>query len=127
MKYKLIQKMKPGDPEAPRKWYATSVNQGKITIEQLSRDIAGRSSLTRGDIMNVIENLLDEIPKHLVNGNTVDLGDFCSLRLSISGTGVLDPNDYNTTTNIKKTKVVFTPSAAMKKEIADIKFERIDT
>lgn len=125
MKYKLIQKAKPGDSQAKKKWYATTVNQGKITIEQLSKDIAGRSSLTRGDIKNVIENLLDEIPKYLVNGSSVSLGNLGSLRLSISGEGVEDPSQYNTS-KIKKTKIIFTPSSNLKKEINDIKFEKVE-
>lgn len=126
MKYKLIQKRNPANPEAPQKWYATSKNQGKITIEKLSKDIAGRSSLTRGDVISVIENLLDEIPKHLINGNTVSLGDFCSLRLSISGKGSESPEKF-TTANIQKTKVIFTPSPTMKKELSQIKYERDDS
>lgn len=124
MKYRLVKKGIPNKPDAPKKWYATAVNQGTINIKEISKEIAGRSSLTKGDVLNVIENLLEEIPKHLINGNSVKLGDLCTLRLSIKGKGSEDEEDY-TTANIQKTRVVFTPSKAMQKEISEIKFERV--
>ncbi len=124
MKYKLIQKKNPAKPEAPMKWYASAINQGTVNINQLSKEIAGRSSLTKGDVLNVIENLLEEIPKHLINGNSVKLGNLCTLRLSIKGKGSDTEEDY-TTANIIKTRVVFTPSKEMQQEIEGIKFEKV--
>ncbi len=124
MKYKLVQKKNPVKPEAPMKWYASAVNQGTININQLSKEIAGRSSLTKGDVLNVIENLLEEIPKHLINGNSVKLGNLCTLRLSIKGKGS-ETEDTYTTANIIKTRVVFTPSREMQQEIENIKFEKV--
>jgi hypothetical protein len=50
MKYKVIERGKPGDYETPKKQYASPVNAGKMTIRDFSKEIAGRSSLTRGDI-----------------------------------------------------------------------------
>lgn len=52
MKIKLIEKRKPGTKTGPGKFYANPVNVGCKTL----KDIAGRSSLTRGDIENVLEN-----------------------------------------------------------------------
>ena len=52
MKIKLIEKRKPGTKTGPGKFYANPVNIGCKTL----KDIAGRSSLTRGDIENVLEN-----------------------------------------------------------------------
>lgn len=124
MKIKLVKKVNPQQPEAEKKWYANPVNQGVITKHRISKDISGRSSLTRGDISNVLENLIDELPKYLTEGNSVKLGDFGTFRLSISGTGSDSPESYNTA-NIKKTKVVFTPGAALKRELDNIRFERV--
>ncbi len=123
MKIKLIQKGNPQNLDAPKKWYASPVNQGKVSKHQISKEISGRSSLTRGDISNVIDNLIDELPKYLKAGNSIKLGDFGTFRLSISGTGS-DTEENYTTANIKGVKVVFTPGKMLKEELANIRFER---
>ena len=56
MKIKLIEKRKPGTKTGPGKFYANPVNVGCKTLKDIARDIAGRSSLTHGDIENVLEN-----------------------------------------------------------------------
>lgn len=89
MKYKLIQKGKPGDPDAPKKWYATPIKSGTITQKNLAQQISGRSSLTSGDVNNVIQNLLELLPQELIKGNSVQLGDFGTFRLSFSSDGVI--------------------------------------
>jgi hypothetical protein len=38
------------------------VNEGKFSLCDFAGEIEGRSSLTRGDILNVLENFLDELP-----------------------------------------------------------------
>ena len=48
MKYKLIQKGKPGDASLPKKWYAIPVKTGAVTQKNLATQISGRSSLTSG-------------------------------------------------------------------------------
>lgn len=125
MKFKLVKKGNPMKQEQPKKWYATSVNQGVINEEQISKEIAGRSSLTRGDVSNVLENLIDELPKYLIAGNSVKLGNFGSFRLSLSGEGSNTPEEFDTS-NIKKVKVIFTPGTGLKKELIDISFEKVD-
>ncbi|MDR1336050.1 MAG: DNA-binding protein, partial [Tannerella sp.] len=49
MKYKVVEKGNPSDPTAPKKQYANAVNAGRLTIKDFAKEIAGRSSLTRGD------------------------------------------------------------------------------
>lgn len=122
-KYKLVEKGNPANTAAPKKWYANPVNQGTVSNFQISQDIAGRSSLTRGDVQNVIENLLDELPKYLVEGYSVNLGSFGTLRLSISGEGAETEAAY-TPDKIKNVKVIFTPGLQMKKALEDVRFEK---
>ena len=123
MKYKLVQKGKPGDPSAPKKWYANPVNAGTISAHRMGNEIAGRSSLTRGDVQNVIENLLDELPKYLMAGYSVSLGNFGTLRLSLSGEGADTEAEYSPN-RIKSVKVLFTPAPEMKKALESVTFEK---
>jgi predicted histone-like DNA-binding protein len=87
MKFKVIQKRNPAQPDAAGKWYASPVNAGKLTIKDFANEIAGRSSLTRGDIENVLINFLDELPTFLKVGMSVKLGDFGTVRLGLSSEG----------------------------------------
>lgn len=122
MKYRLVQKANPLEPEITRKWYASPVKEGTINNYQLSKGISSKSSLTRGAVLNVIENMVDEITRYLIEGNSVNLNNFGTLRLSLSSEGVSSPVEF-TAENIKNMRVVFTPSPEFKKTLQEISFE----
>ena len=124
MKFKVIQKGDPIRPTQPKKWFASPVNAGKFTIKDVSKEIAGRSSLTRGDIDNVLTNFTEELPTFLKLGMSVQLGEFGTLRLTLSSEGTENREDFHAS-QIKHVKVVFTPSAELKKQLADITFEEV--
>ncbi len=123
MKYKLIQKVNPLEPDSDRKWYSSPVKTGTINNYQLSKGIAAKSSMTRGAVLNVIENMVDEIPKYLMDGYSVNLNNLGTLRISLSSEGVNSPEDF-TDKNIKNMRVVFTPSPEFKKSLKNIKYEQ---
>ena len=123
MKYKLIQRGKPGDETAPKKWYASPVKSGRSTEKNIAKEISSRSSLTAGDVMNVIQNFLDLLPNHLTDGKSVKLGDFGSFRISFSSEGVETEKEF-TTDKIKGLKIIFTPSSDFKSELTKISFEK---
>jgi predicted histone-like DNA-binding protein len=122
MKYRVIERKNPQNPQSAGKYYASPVNAGKFTVKQFAKEIAGRSSLTRGDIENVLNNFLDELPVFLKIGMSVKLGDFGTIRLSISSAGADTPEQFNAGL-IKGAKIIFTPSSEFKESLNDIKFE----
>ena len=124
MKYKLVQKANPLEPDTERKWYASPVKAGTINNYQLSKGIASKSFLARGAVINVIENMVDEIPRYLIEGYSVNLNNIGTLRLSLSSEGVENPSDF-TAANIKNMRVVFTPSPELKKTLQGIHFEEV--
>ncbi|MDR2065643.1 MAG: HU family DNA-binding protein [Prevotellaceae bacterium] len=122
MKYRVIEKGNPSNPEAPKKQYASAVNAGKFTVKQFAKEIAGRSSLTRGDIENVLTNFIDELPTFLKLGLSVKLGDFGTLRLNLVSEGV-DAGKKFTADSIKGVKVIFTAGSELKESLGNITFE----
>ncbi len=120
MFYRLVQKANPLDQEHKQR-YATSVNAGKIDTRMIAKTLAQKSSLTTGDVMNVLENLMEEIPRRLSQGYSVSLWELGTFRLSLSSQGVKEQKEFNTRT-IKK-KVVFLPSKSFKSELKTIPFE----
>lgn len=121
MNYRLVQKRNPQDPEGQRKYYANAVNVGKMTVKSLAKEISGRSSLTRGDIENVLNNFVDVLPTFLKMGMSIQLGDFGTIRLSLSSEGADTPKDF-TADMIKHVRVIFTPGPMLLKELDDIEF-----
>lgn len=122
MKYKKIKRKNPINKEADGKYYASPVNSGKITLNELSSRIERNSSLSKGDILNVMSNFLDEVPEYLKDGKSVQLGDFGTFRCSFSSEGADKPEQINAS-SIKATRVIFTPGVKLKNQLADISFE----
>ena len=123
MKYTLIQRINPNDLQAPRKWFASPYNQGTVTLDTLAKEIAGRSSLTKGDVKNVLENFLDLMPEKMADGKSVKLGGLGTFRISFSSSGSDRKEDFNVS-HIRNTKVVFTAGTEVKAALAAISFER---
>lgn len=124
MKYKMTQRANPQD-RTQIKWYAAPVNEGRVTQREIAADIVELSSLSRGDISNVIESLITIVPRYLMLGRSVNLGDLGTLRISFGSEGV-DQKEQFVPSMIKGVKVVFTPSVQLKDAIQKIRLESAD-
>ena len=123
MKIKLVEKRKPGTKTGPGKFYANPVNLGRKTLKDIAKDIAGRSSLTRGDIENVLSNFVDRLPSYLRDGFSVQLSDFGTMRLTLSSEGSLTEKAFKTETI--KPRVTFTPGVELKAALRDNSYETV--
>lgn len=124
MKYKMVAKANPQDRTATKKYYANPVKSGDIDQKAIAKEIASRSSLTAGDVANVLENFLELLPTHLIDGKSVKLGNLGSFRISFSSEGVETAKDFNAATQIKNIRTLFKPSPDFKRLISEIKFEK---
>ena len=123
MKVKLVVRTNPRKQGDPGKWYANPVNAGKKTLRDIAKDIAGRSSLTRGDIENVLTNFMERSPSYLRDGFSVQLGEFGTMRLTLSSTGAADEKSFKTETI--KPRVTFTPGVEPKAALRDTPYETV--
>lgn len=121
MKIKLVEKLNPTDRTKPAKWYANAVMVGKKDLRSIAKEIAGRSSLTRGDIENVLSNFVDELPVMLKDGFSVQLGEFGTMRLALGSEGAETAETFNISGITPR--VVFTAGTYLKKELSNISFE----
>ena len=122
--YNLIQRANPRDLTLPKRWYATPATRGRKTIKEISADVSGSSSLSRGDIQNVILSLVDQVPKYLLDGQSVELGELGSMRISFSSEGVENKADFNAA-KIDDVKIIFTPSPKLKTILVESHFEAV--
>ena len=103
------------------KFYANPVNVGRKTLDDIARDISGRSSLTHGDISNVLYNFIDCLSHYLRDGFSIQLGEFGTLRLTLSSEGALNEKAFKTETI--KPRVTFTPGVELKAALRDNSYE----
>ena len=122
MKIRLVPKKNPQKREEV-KFYANPVNVGRKTLDDIARDISGRSSLTRGDISNVLYNFIDCLPHYLRDGFSIQLGEFGSMRVTLSSKGAETEKTFKTETI--KPRVVFTPGTELKRELTANSYESL--
>ena len=122
MKYKMTERANPQD-RSKSKFYATPVLEGKVTQKEIASEIVNISSLSRGDVANVIENLIDTIPKYLLMGKSVRMGDLGSFRISFTSEGVDNAAGF-TADKISGVKILFSPSPTLRKALDAITFEK---
>jgi len=87
VKYNVVERGKPGDPDTPKKFYPSIQSSGRVTLRQLSQAVSQISTISTADTMAVLEALLTVIPQELSRGNIVELGDFGNFWLRTSTEG----------------------------------------
>ena len=122
MKIKMVQRKNP-QKKSEVKYYASPVNAGKKNLRDIAHDIAGRSSLTRGDIENVLSNFMDCLPHYLRDGFSVQLGEFGTMRLTLSSEGSATVKAFKTETI--KPRVTFTPGVELKAALRENSYETV--
>ena len=123
LQFNVVEKTNPITKE--KKWYATSRLTGKRDLKNLSKDLAEVSSLSAGDVQNVIVNLVDQLPKWLMEGDSVKLDGFGTFRLSFSSEGEAVKEDV-TADSIKDIYILFEPDVAIKDRVSKTKVNPIE-
>ncbi|MCA9961684.1 MAG: HU family DNA-binding protein [Chloroflexota bacterium] len=124
IKYHVMLRHNPRDPEAPKRYYPVVRSSGRTTQRNLAQKGARMSTLSAADLAAGLEVLLELIPEELMEGNIVDLGDFGSFRLSANTTGS-DTLEEVKSYNIKSVNVRFTPGKAFKDAMNRATFEKL--
>lgn len=91
VKFNVVERGKPGDPEGPKGYYPSIQSSGRISLRQLAGTIAQISTVSSTDTLAVLEALLTVIPQELSRGNIVELGDFGNFWLRTSAEGTEAP------------------------------------
>lgn len=108
IKFKTVAKKNPRDLQAPAKWYANAIGDGDTTLKDLAEYASETSTVSKADILAVLESTLTKISKDLSGGKIVRVGEYFTLQMSIS----CNPSDTEEEVNsskIKKSKINFRP------------------
>mgnify|MGYP001661655798 FL=1 len=104
---------------------ARQVNLGKVTLQQLAKEIADITSLGRGDVESVLTHLSEIAIRYATMGYSVSLGDLGTLTPRLSAKAIPTGDKY-TADNIRKVNVRYTPSLDMKERLRAVTFEKWD-
>jgi len=121
VKFHIIGRRNPSDPDAPEKYYPSIRSDRRITTNDLAEDIADGGSLTPPDVKGAVDALKRKIKKNLINGDLVDLDELGSISLRIKTTGSDTPEEVSAK-NIKSVLVRFIPGKEFKRELQQIEF-----
>ena len=123
VKYNVIERGKPGDPEAPRKYYPSAVSSGKINMRTVAKRAAEMSTVSMPDTVAVIEALLTIIPDEMGQGNIVKLGEFGSFWVKVK-TEASETAEEVSASDITGVVPRFTPGKEFKTQLKLFTFEK---
>lgn len=124
--YSIAARRKPGDKNMPPKYYAKMQARGTVSFDALAEDIAYATTLTDGDVLNVLRALIKQIKKHLSDGKIVNLDALGSFQFQISGKGALTEEDYNTNL-IQKVRIQYRPGRLVREvqNLTNLQFKKV--
>ncbi len=124
--YSISEWRNPLRPEEPALFYARMQVEEEIPLSQLAEEVAWGTSLTRGDIENLVTAASERVAYHLKNGDMVDLGDFGKFQCQLSSRGAETAKKF-THRNIKKVRFQFRPGKLFRRALQNVSFEHVMT
>ncbi len=123
VKYNVVERGKPGDLAAPKKYYPSAVATGKISLRAVAKRAAEMSTVSMPDTVAVIEALLAIIPDEMSKGNIVKLGEFGSFWIKVQTEAAETAEEVNSG-NITGVVPRFTPAKEFKAALKNFEFEK---
>jgi len=124
LKYSVAEMRNLLNPEEPPQFYARSQVREFVDEDKLARSISFSTSLTEGDVRNVVRNLTYEIGRRLSEGDMVSLGTLGTFQFEVKSRGAQTRAEFNHH-NIKKVRFRFRPGSLLKENMANLKFEEV--
>lgn len=115
MEYSIVKRENPLKRDVV-KFYPTPVWNKEISLRELAEEISNASSVNQADVSAVVEALITLIPNHIMNGQSVRLGDLGIMKLSFEASGE-DKAEKVSSKNIKRKKIIFRPSTIIKDKL----------
>jgi predicted histone-like DNA-binding protein len=123
IEYNVVERGNPAKPGSRKNFYSSIQSTGRVTLRDLAEEVSEMSSLTTADMMAAIESLLFIIPRELVKGNIVELGDFGNFWLRSTSTGARTADEV---TGVQITRLIprFNGGTQFKHVLSSAKFKK---
>jgi len=125
IKIKSLERTQPGiSGGGAKKYYASPVHDGELTLDTLTRLIEKTSTVNGADIRAVLYAMVEESVLGLSEGKIIRLGDLGSLRVTLKSEGKITPEDV-TGASVKRTWTIFTPGKKLREMFNNAKFKKV--
>ena len=111
--YSVAAMKNPMKQSEPPKYYAKMQANGVVDMDDLAEEISYATTLTDGDILNVLRALIKQMKRHLKGGKIVKLEKFGNFQFQICSNGT-DTEKESTPACITKVNIQFRPGALLK-------------
>lgn len=124
--YSVNPRCNPSEKGTPPKFYAKVQTRGTVNFDSLAEDIAYATTLTDGDVLNVLRALIKQVKKHLADGKIVSLDALGSFQFQISGKGALTEEEYNPNL-IQKVRIQYRPGRLVREvqNLTNLQFKKV--
>ena len=92
------------------KYFAKTVSQGEITLNEIAAQACRNSGFSEGDVIGVVTELQDILKEKLREGQTVVLPGIGRFSLRVESSGVDDPKSFNIRYHITRIVCGFLPA-----------------
>ena len=131
IQYSLAMRGNPGDPDMPKRAYASIQSSGTLSLDDFCAHIAQHGSIWTPDIVSgVIKKMVLCMEELLCAGNTIELGSLGSFKVGVKSKGAKDFASFDVGTNIRKVPVNWVRGKVfknLKDSQLGIAFERVLT
>ena len=121
--YNKVERSNPRDIKQ-KKWYLVLKSTGMVKEKEVAKLLADETTLNPKEAEMAVSQLMKVVANLLLNGNTVQLGELGSFRITAK-TEPSEKKEEVTAAKIKKVNVRFTESKDLKNAMAKAKF--VDT
>lgn len=126
IKFVVHERVNPRDKDAPRKFYPVAKSSGNMNLKRISNRIASMSTVNSGDVLAVLDLLVQVMKEELANGNIISLGEFGSFMISLNGTGGAKKEDVSST-SVNYANLRFRPGEDLNNMLLTLKYEKLST
>jgi len=123
IKFNVVPKKNPQKRDEPAKYYANIVGDGKTTLADLAKYASTMSTVSKADILAVLESTFSKIAEDIAEGKIVYVGEYFTLQAGGSSTGE-DKEGNVSAANIISTKAVFRPGKMIKDALKLASFQK---
>lgn len=124
VKFKAIQRKNPRDLQAQPKWYPQVVGDGETNLDDLAKYASSVSTVSKGDILAVLETIFEKVSQDLAEGKIVRVGEHFTLQAGATGLPS-EKEEEVTASKIKSGHILFRPGKVLNNMIKLMTFKKI--
>lgn len=121
--FNAVPRKNPQKPNDPPKYYANIIGEGKTTLSDLAKYTSTVSTVSKADILAVLESTFSKIADDVADGKIVYVGEYFTLQAGGSSEGKETADEVNAS-SIKSVRTLFRPGKMIKDALKLATFQK---